>query len=151
MRVAASLLGYDGAYAFMIRKNPPFEGQLNLVGGRIEAGEDADHAIVREIREETGCEAQVKRIGTIDIRYDGRDPMPHTFYTAIAQDAPCTCEPSEGEIVLLTIEEALASPKVHPFIRRIIGVILAGEPFTGSARIGPGPEYQVLDFTLGTA
>ena len=37
----------------MIRKKPPFKGRLNLVSGKLEAGEDADHAIVRESREET--------------------------------------------------------------------------------------------------
>ncbi len=39
------------------RRKPPYEGLLNLVGGKAEPGEDGLHAAYRELREETGVTA----------------------------------------------------------------------------------------------
>ncbi|MBQ7850678.1 MAG: GNAT family N-acetyltransferase [Clostridia bacterium] len=39
------------------RRKPPYEGLLNLVGGKAETGEDGLHAAYRELREETGVTA----------------------------------------------------------------------------------------------
>lgn len=36
-----------------IRKNPPYQGLSNFVGGKIESGEDGLHAAYRELEEET--------------------------------------------------------------------------------------------------
>lgn len=36
------------------RSKPPYQGMLNLVGGKIEPGEDGLHAAYRELQEETG-------------------------------------------------------------------------------------------------
>lgn len=36
------------------RRKPPYRGLLNLVGGKIEPGEDGAHAAYRELQEETG-------------------------------------------------------------------------------------------------
>ena len=90
----------------------------------------------------------MSRIGTIDSHYGGIDPTLHTFDFPVAQDAPSTREPEEGEIILFGIEEALNHPLLHPFTRRIIELLVTREPFTGSARIGPGPEYAVKEYTI---
>lgn len=47
------------------RGTPPFENQWSLPGGRIEWGERASAAALRELKEETGCEADI--IGLIDV------------------------------------------------------------------------------------
>lgn len=49
-----------GRLVLLIRKNRPGwqAGKLNGVGGKIEPGELADEAMVREFREETGIESQ---------------------------------------------------------------------------------------------
>ncbi len=39
---------------FCKRLNDPYEGMYNLVGGKIEPGEDGFHAAYRELFEETG-------------------------------------------------------------------------------------------------
>ena len=150
MRVVAALLEQEGRYAFILRSNPPFEGRLGLIGGRVEDQEDYDEAIVREIHEETGCQASAERIGTITIHYEGYGSSIHALYRAHTSDAPRTTEPSEGEIVLFTDHEVLSHPKLHAFTKRVVELLIAGEPFTGSASIGPGPEYPIDDFTLET-
>lgn len=48
------------------RKNEPARGMWSLPGGRVEQGETAEVAVVREVTEETGIFAQVLReVGTV--------------------------------------------------------------------------------------
>jgi 8-oxo-dGTP diphosphatase len=55
-----------GDEVLLIRRGrPPLEGEWSLPGGRIEAGERATDAALRELREETGVEAEI--IGLVDV------------------------------------------------------------------------------------
>jgi 8-oxo-dGTP diphosphatase len=47
------------------RDAPPLEGQWSLPGGRVEWGERAADAALRELHEETGCRAEL--LGLIDV------------------------------------------------------------------------------------
>jgi 8-oxo-dGTP diphosphatase len=47
------------------RAKPPLEGQWSLPGGRLEWGERAAEAALRELKEETGCTAAL--VGLIDV------------------------------------------------------------------------------------
>jgi 8-oxo-dGTP diphosphatase len=59
----------------LIRRGaPPLEGQWSLPGGRIEWGERAADAALRELREETACSAEL--VGLIDV-IDGIWPDRH--------------------------------------------------------------------------
>ena len=74
------------------RKNPPFGWALP--GGFIDYGESAEHAAMREAKEETGLE--VNELTLFGVYSDPeRDPRHHTLtvvFTASAQDAPIAAD-----------------------------------------------------------
>lgn len=56
-----------GRLLLVRRANPPAQGLWSIPGGRVEAGESATDAVVRELVEETGLSGVVEReIGTIE-------------------------------------------------------------------------------------
>ncbi|HZW15008.1 MAG TPA: NUDIX hydrolase [Brevundimonas sp.] len=70
-----------GDEVLLIRRGrPPRQGEWSLPGGRIEPGERAVDAALRELREETGVEAQI--IGLIDV-VDGLFPEAGRHYVLI--------------------------------------------------------------------
>lgn len=63
---AVGIVCFRGDDVLLIRRGaPPLEGQWSLPGGRIEWGERTTDAALRELKEETGCEARL--IGLIDV------------------------------------------------------------------------------------
>ncbi|MEQ1619145.1 MAG: NUDIX hydrolase [Terricaulis sp.] len=63
---AAGIVCFSGDQVLLIRRGaPPMENQWSLPGGRIEWGERASDAALRELKEETGCEAEI--VSLIDV------------------------------------------------------------------------------------
>lgn len=63
---AAGIVCLRGDDVVLVRRGtPPLEGRWSLPGGRIEWGERAADAALRELKEETGCEA--KLVGLVDV------------------------------------------------------------------------------------
>ncbi|GAA2097572.1 hypothetical protein GCM10009801_68050 [Streptomyces albiaxialis] len=54
----------------LLARHVPADGESNwtLPGGRVEHGEDPFDAVIREVAEETGCEAAVERLLGVDSR-----------------------------------------------------------------------------------
>jgi 8-oxo-dGTP diphosphatase len=121
---------------------PQARGRWELPGGKVEAGEDPADALVREVREELGCEVRVsgRLAGTQPIgggyaltvllaELVSGEPAPHEH------DALRWLGPEElGEVPWLTPDE--------PFLTELREVLLDGERLEGgnvggAVRIGP--------------
>ncbi|MBI3439765.1 MAG: NUDIX hydrolase [Proteobacteria bacterium] len=86
---AAGIVCLRGDEVLLVRRGAaPLEGHWSLPGGRIEWGEHAADAALRELKEETGCEARL--IGLVDV-VDGllnqskaaEDELPWAHYVLI--------------------------------------------------------------------
>jgi 8-oxo-dGTP diphosphatase len=63
---AAGVVCFRGAEVLLVRRGkPPLEDRWSIPGGRIEWGERAAAAALRELKEETSCEAEL--VGLIDV------------------------------------------------------------------------------------
>ena len=86
---AAGVVCLRDADVLLVRRGAaPLKDHWSLPGGRIEWGERAAHAALRELKEETGCEARL--IGLIDVvdalmtrRGGGASEAPWAHYVLI--------------------------------------------------------------------
>jgi len=62
---AGAVVMRGGEILLIRRGKPPLAGAWSIPGGRIEWGESARAAAIREVREETGCEIEI--LGLIDV------------------------------------------------------------------------------------
>ena len=64
--VGAVAFDESGRLLLVRRANPPAQGLWSIPGGRVEPGESAESAVVREVLEETGLAVTIVReVGTV--------------------------------------------------------------------------------------
>lgn len=106
----------DGAAGLVVvrRDIEPFRGELALPGGFIETGESWQEALVRELREETGFEADAGEVSLFDVHssFNGRSllifgALPVRPAEGLAESTP-TDETTEW--LVLTAPQELAFP-----------------------------------------
>ena len=72
--VGALVHDADGRLLLIQRGHDPHRGRWTLPGGRVEAGESLEQAVVREVREETGLDVRVGAVvGRVVIPGDSND------------------------------------------------------------------------------
>lgn len=118
---------------FCKRMKEPYKGKLNLVGGKIEPGEDGFVAAYRELREETGIDGE-----DVSLRH----MMDFTYYN---QD--CYVEVYVGTLN----REKILKPEQHPLIWLSTDENFFDlNKFAGEGNIGHMME-QVKEFGRGIA
>ncbi|RLF11110.1 MAG: NUDIX hydrolase [Thermoprotei archaeon] len=81
LAVDAVVLTKRGSIVLVKRRKPPYQGHWALPGGFVEYGETVEQAVVREVKEETGLEVEVKGLIGVYSKPD-RDPRGHVVSVA---------------------------------------------------------------------
>lgn len=90
----------EGEFVLIQRERGPFDEQWALPGGFVAAGETAEEAAVREVREETGLRVEPVRLLGVYSRPE-RDPRGH-FISVVYLARPVGGELMAGEDVVET-------------------------------------------------
>jgi 8-oxo-dGTP diphosphatase len=81
LSVDAILFDTHGRLLLIRRKYPPFQGQFALPGGFVDIGETVEHAVLRELKEETGIDGTLDRLVGV-YSNPARDPRRHNVSVA---------------------------------------------------------------------
>jgi len=66
LQVSIAIIINGENLTFQLRKKNDYQGYLGLLGGKVEHGETADQAVIREVREESGLDVlDCKHVGTV--------------------------------------------------------------------------------------
>lgn len=99
----------DGRALLVRRGKPPLLGRWVIPGGTVELGETLEDALVREIREETGLEAEPVEVLTVFDRIE-RDRESVAYHYVIV-DYLCRHRAGEARAASDALEVAWARPE----------------------------------------
>ncbi|MBI4019347.1 MAG: NUDIX hydrolase [Candidatus Aenigmarchaeota archaeon] len=102
IEIAGCAIIKDGKLLLLWKKK---HSHYELPGGKIEPGETAEQAAVREAKEEIGCTVQILQYGGYDdVSYQDKELRGHIFLAKIIEGEPDIMEPEIfGEMIWLPI------------------------------------------------
>lgn len=94
---------------FCRRLNDPYKGLYNLVGGKIEPGEDGFHAAYRELFEETGISSSdITLYHMMDFRYYNQDCVVEVYAGTLLHDV--VLKPEKHPLHWISAKEDFFNP-----------------------------------------
>jgi 8-oxo-dGTP diphosphatase len=138
---------HDGIVSLLLtrRANEPFMGQWCLPGGHIEVNETAMHAIIREVKEETGLNFDAHFFGSFDEILPGQSE--HAVVSVYKGEATgeMKLQPDEvTEIRWFTLSEALSMPLAFTHHQILDTYVSSLNQFVNEPRSGMLEEYTAL-------
>jgi ADP-ribose pyrophosphatase YjhB (NUDIX family) len=111
----------DGLRVLLSRRaGPPKEGQWDLVGGFVDAGETPEQAVRREVGEETGCRLEACEPGGAAAGEYDREPTLNFLFTGSIKGEPKASDDSaELRWWPLGAVPPIAWPHEAEFVRRL--------------------------------
>lgn len=140
-----------GAYddVLLVHKNKPDwqKGRLNLVGGKVEEGEDAITCAVRELKEETGLSPLAFQPKLYCGHIEGTDCVVHCVRLDVDPVAARWLMPREEEtekVEWFTHKEAWGDARLMPNLRIIVPLMHLGVTgWTLIDKSSSSPEHRV--------
>lgn len=105
--VGAVVVDETGRFLLVRRANPPAQGTWSLPGGRVDAGESLEQAVMRELQEETGLSGDLGHevgIVTRDAPTGGRYVI-HDFLVRVVGDAVPEAGDDAAEVSWFSTDE----------------------------------------------
>lgn len=109
------IVDQEGRFLSVRQRGGPFKGAWLLPGGGLEAGESAEEAVRREVREETGLEVlSLKQIRRYEVRlHAGAGYLGHVvLFAGEARGSLRSAHPEEP------VEWVTPGPELHPLLLR---------------------------------
>ncbi|MBC2884809.1 NUDIX domain-containing protein [Ochrobactrum sp. CM-21-5] len=124
----------DDRFLLVERGKEPWKGWLAFPGGGVEAGETAEEAAIRELKEETALDAQsLSHVITVDLALEGK-AYDQSYYLSVFRALDVSGDEQPGDdaaaIRWLTIEE-MADEKVTDSTLDVARSVAAKEDRSG--------------------
>jgi 8-oxo-dGTP diphosphatase len=113
------------------KKRGQGEGKLNVPGGKIQPGESALAAAIRETREETGIEPRgLREAGKLEFYFPESDAWDNTCTVFVAREFSGSLVPSTDECDALWVSrDSIPLEKMWDADRMWLPLLLSGRPF----------------------
>jgi 8-oxo-dGTP diphosphatase len=120
--VGAVVVDAAGRVLLVLRGRPPGAGSWSLPGGRVEAGESLEAAVVRELREETALEVRVVcALGVVVVEREGYAYDIHEFLAFPVDETAAARASDDAADVRWADSNELGDLGVSDDARRIVG------------------------------
>ena len=118
-RTTTAVIEFQPQMILLIKRDTvPFKGYWALPGGRVDPGETVEQTVVREVKEETGLDAEiVRKIGEYH-EQGTKDGLEYDYYPAcfLVKVVGGELEPQQGEIQEIRLFSFKDIPKNLAFV-----------------------------------